>query len=59
MLQELNKILVISADNIISAIVNVDQDVNEPWPLYIWDLKGETHQVLMEPGDVVWFEGMK
>lgn len=39
-----------------SAIVNVDQDVDEPWPLEVIAHDGTAHNVTMEPGDMVLYE---
>jgi len=39
-----------------SAIVNVAQDVDEPWPLEIYDRQGNAVNVTMEPGDMVLYE---
>jgi hypothetical protein len=36
-----------------SCIVNVAQDVDEPWPLEIYDREGNAVNVTMEPGDMV------
>ena len=41
---------------IASAIINVDQDVDEPWPLEVYDHNGLAHNVTMEPGDMVLYE---
>lgn len=39
-----------------SCIVNVAQDVDEPWPLEIYDRQGKAVNVTMEPGDMVLYE---
>jgi prolyl 4-hydroxylase len=39
-----------------SCIVNVDQDVDEPWPLEVYDRNGNAVNVTMEPGDMVLYE---
>jgi prolyl 4-hydroxylase len=39
-----------------SAIINVAQDVNEPWPIEVYDHSGKAHNVSMEPGDMVLYE---
>lgn len=39
-----------------SAIINVDQDVDEPWPLEVIGHDGIAHNVTMEPGDMVLYE---
>ena len=39
-----------------SAIINVDQDVDEPWPLEVWAHDGTPYNITMEPGDMVLYE---
>jgi prolyl 4-hydroxylase len=39
-----------------SAIINVDQDVDEPWPIEVIGHDGKAHNVTMEPGDMVLYE---
>ena len=39
-----------------SAIVNVAQDVDEPWPLEVISHDGRAYNVTMEPGDMVMYE---
>lgn len=39
-----------------SAIINVDQDVDEPWPLEVIAHNGRAENVTMEPGDMVLYE---
>ncbi|CAB9496503.1 Ankyrin Repeat [Seminavis robusta] len=39
-----------------SAIINVDQDVDEPWPLEVIGHDGKAYNVTMEPGDLVLYE---
>lgn len=41
---------------ITSAIINVDQDVDEPWPLEVWGHDGKPYNISMEPGDMVLYE---
>ena len=43
--------------HIISAIINVDQEVNEDWPLVIEDNYYREHHVLLKPGEMVFYEG--
>ena len=43
--------------HIISAIINVEQDVNEDWPLLIEDNYYREHQVLLKPGEMFFYEG--
>lgn len=39
-----------------SAIINVDQDMDEPWPLEVVAHDGKAYNVTMEPGDLVLYE---
>jgi hypothetical protein len=39
-----------------SCIINVDQDLDEPWPLEVYDHNGKAYNVTMEPGDLVFYE---
>lgn len=39
-----------------SAIINVDQDTDEPWPLEVIGHDGIAVNVTMEPGDLVLYE---
>ena len=45
--------------HVISAILNVAQDVREDWPLYIKDNKGEDHAVTIKPGEMLWYESAR
>lgn len=40
----------------ISAIVVVDKDEREPWPLHIYDNFGKLHKVFAEPGQIILYE---
>ncbi|MCH9698009.1 MAG: 2OG-Fe(II) oxygenase [Gammaproteobacteria bacterium] len=42
--------------HIISAIINVDQDVDDDWPLVIDDNSYRQHHVMLKPGDMVLYE---
>jgi hypothetical protein len=39
-----------------SCIINVAQDVDEPWPLEVIDRQGRAVNVTMQPGDMVLYE---
>jgi len=43
--------------HIISAIINVDQQVDEDWPLVIDDNYCRRHQVMLKPGEIIFYEG--
>ena len=45
--------------HLISVIINVDQDVNEDWPLVIEDNYYRTHHVMLKPGEVIFYEGAR
>jgi hypothetical protein len=41
---------------VISIIFNIDQEVEEDWPLEIYDHAGRVHQVVLKPGEMVFYE---
>lgn len=44
----------------VSLIVNIDQgNLTEPWPVEIFDHNDRLHEVLMEPGEIVYYESAK
>ena len=43
--------------HIISAIVNVDQETDKDWPLFIEDNYYRRHKVMIKPGEVIFYEG--
>jgi prolyl 4-hydroxylase len=45
--------------HIVSAILNVSQDVVTDWPLVIHDHYGRRHKVLMKPGDMLFYESAR
>ncbi|MEO0367317.1 MAG: GlcNAc-transferase family protein [Pseudomonadota bacterium] len=45
--------------HIISAILNVDQQVDEPWPLQIEDHMCRLNEVFLEPGEMLLYEGAR
>lgn len=49
----------IAADREIAVIVNVDQDLNEPWPFQFLDHVGDYHELDMGIGDMLLFEGTR
>ena len=42
--------------HIVSAIINVDQEVEEEWPLIIEDHFYRKHEVVLKPGEVIYYE---
>lgn len=46
-------------NNSLRLVINVDQDVEEPWPLLILDHDDNEHNVVMQPGDMVLYESAK
>jgi len=45
--------------HIISSTICVDHQLEAPWPLTIEDIYGETHEVNMEPGEFLFYEGAR
>ena len=45
--------------HVVSAIINVDQEVEQDWPLLILDHDDVEHSVVMQPGDMVLYESAK
>eukprot|EP00041_Stephanoeca_diplocostata_P006068 m.74220 g.74220 ORF g.74220 m.74220 type:complete len:292 (-) comp16157_c0_seq1:356-1231(-) len=45
--------------HVISSILHIDHDTNEPWPLTIQDNTGEPHEVLLEPGAMLFYESAR
>lgn len=43
----------------VSAIINVAQQVEVDWPLHILDHKGRRHTVLMQPGEMLFYESAR
>ena len=42
---------------VISVVVNVGQDVDEPWPLEVYGRDGKAYNITMEVGDMILYEG--
>ena len=46
--------------HVISCILHVDHDEDsEPWPLFIEDFQGNTNEVFLETGDMLFYESSK
>lgn len=46
--------------HIISFILHIDSsDDAEPWPIFIEDFSGRTHEVILTPGDILFYESSK
>lgn len=43
----------------VSAIMNIDQEVEKDWPLIILDHEDNEHSVIMEKGDMLLYESAK
>mmetsp|Transcript_7041 Transcript_7041/g.17338 ORF Transcript_7041/g.17338 Transcript_7041/m.17338 type:complete len:534 (+) Transcript_7041:184-1785(+) len=41
---------------VVSAMINVAQDVDEPWPLEVYSHDGRAYNVTLDPGDMLLFE---
>lgn len=49
-----------TSTHIISSILHVDHDGNdEPWPIVIEDFQGNTNEVFLESGDMLFYESSK
>jgi len=43
-----------------SMIINIAQgDIREPWAIEIYDFAGRLHEIIMEPGDIVYYESAR
>ena len=45
--------------HVVAVIINLAQDVVEPWPLVIEDHDGVEHEVIMKPGEMVLYESAR
>tara|TARA_X000001382_G_scaffold108973_1_gene85015 strand:- start:1792 stop:2433 length:642 start_codon:yes stop_codon:yes gene_type:complete len=45
--------------HIISSIINVEQKVDEPWPLEIIGYDEKMHKIYLEPGEMLFYESAK
>ena len=45
--------------HVISSIVHIAADVDEPWPLSVQDATGRVHEVVLEPGQLLLYESAK
>jgi len=46
--------------HVISFILHIDSsDDSEPWPIFIEDFQGRTHEVILTPGDMLFYESSK
>lgn len=46
--------------HIISFILHIDSSEDaEPWPIFIEDFNGTTHEVILTPGDILFYESSK
>ena len=43
--------------HVVSSTICVDRKLHKEWPLYIEDFDGNPHEVFIEPGEMVFFEG--
>ena len=48
-----------SKTHIVSSTICVDHRLTGRWPLYIEDVEGKPHEVSIEPGEMVFFEGAR
>lgn len=45
--------------HVISAIVHIAHDTDEPWPIWIKDLDGNEHEVVLEEGETLLYESAR
>lgn len=45
--------------HIISSTICIDARLEEPWPLFVEDIYGEAHQVDLQPGEFLFYEGAR
>jgi hypothetical protein len=46
--------------HVISFILHIDSSEDaEPWPIFIEDFHGRTHEVILTPGDILFYESSK
>lgn len=45
--------------HVVSSTICVDHRLSNRWPLYIEDLEGRPHEIPVEPGEMVFFEGAR
>ena len=43
--------------HIVSSTITIAREVDEPWPFRIEDHAGEIHDMIIEPGEMVFYEG--
>lgn len=45
--------------HVVSSTICVDHRLHKPWPLFIEDNDGQPHEISVEPGEMVFFEGAR
>jgi SM-20-related protein len=45
--------------HVISSIVHIGHDTDEPWPLWFRDLHGDEHDIVLEPGEMLLYESAR
>jgi prolyl 4-hydroxylase len=45
--------------HLVSAIINVAQQVNTDWPICIQDHTGKSHEVLLKPGEMLFYQSAR
>ena len=46
-------------DDVVSAIMNIGQSVTNDWDLHLLDNGGQHHAIILQPGDMVWYESAR
>lgn len=41
--------------HVISSVINIDQKVDTPWPLKIYDYDGNPHYIMLKPGEILYY----
>ena len=49
----------VTETHIISFIFNLGQKVEKPWPLDILDYSGNVNHILIQPGDMLYYESSR
>ena len=48
-----------SDTHVISSTICIDSRLEQPWPLCVEDIYGESHQVNLQPGEFLFYEGAR
>lgn len=45
--------------HVISSTICVDHRLNKPWPFYIEDIDGHGHEIVLHPGEMIFYESAR